>query len=302
MSYRLLKISDILNKMPGLLVPADIKKLYDGTYTVSGTSVYDGSSYYPQNYYNSPYKDMLVPARYAEKFAPACFRYDCGDPSNNSTECLEMSGATSGVYLYNRWPYQKKINFTVWESLTGTANFKFFKIRVGTTANTYTDVASLTWDKIDGSSTKQISISVGTSYSTSASLFTVYMGGMTGSRPMYYSDNVCSPGVWKYVADAQQASFDPAGTFPSSAVMVTTDRFEFNDSGQIMVRLLSFREYVYRLNHISVYVRANKGQGAPTTKPGSTKGKWMYVGAVCTADSCDCDCDGYDDTCDANVE
>lgn len=283
MPYRLLKISDILNKMPGLLVPADIKKLYDGTYSTSETNTYDGSSY-SENYYEGKYKDMLVPARYAAKFAPACFRSDCGDPANNSTECLEMSGATSGITLYNRWPYKKEINFTVWESLNGPANFKFFKIRAGTTANTYTEMGSLTWKEINGSDTRQISINVGTSHSTSASLFTVYMGGMTGSRPMYYSDNVCSPGVWKYVADAQQANFDPAGKFPSSAIMVTTDNFDFDGK----VRVLSFREYVYRLNHISVYVRANKNQGAPTNKPGSAQGKWVYNG-MCTADSCGCD-------------
>lgn len=296
MAYRLLKISDILNRMPGLLVPADIKKLYDGTYSTSETNTYDGSSY-SENYYEGKYKDILVPARYAAKFAPACFRYDCGDPANNSTECLEMSGATSGITLYNRWPYKKEINVTVWESLTGPANFKFFKIRAGTTANTYTEMGSLTWSEINNSSTKQISINVGTSHSTSASLFTVYMGGMTGSRPMYYSDNVCSPGVWKFVVDAQQANFDPAGTFPSSAIMVTTDKFDFDGK----VRVLSFREYVYRLNHISVYVRARSAQGAPTNKPGSAKGQWVYNGAVCTADSCDCDCDGYDNTCDADV-
>ena len=285
MAYRLLKISDILNRMPGLLVPADIKKLYDGTYTVSGTSVYDGP-YYPENYYEGKYKDMLVPARYAAKFAPACFRGDVGDPTNNSTECLEMSGATTGLTLYNRWPYQKQINFTVWESLGGTANFEYFHIQAGTTGGTYVTRGSLTWNKIDGSATERINIAVDSSYSTSAYYFTVYMGGMNANRPMYYSDNVCSPGKWKSVGSYAKAQFSPASMFSSSAVMVTTDVFKMNSDGTAYVlRPLTFREYVYRLNHISVYVRANTGQGAPTTKPGSTKGQWLYVG-MCTSDSC----------------
>lgn len=290
MPYRLLKISDILNKMPGLLVPADIKKLYDGTYTVSGTNVYDGVSYFGKNYYNSPYKDMLVPARYAAKFAPACFRSDCGDPANNSTECLEMSGATSGITLYNRWPYKKEINFTVWESLGGTANFEYFHIQAGTTGGTYVTKGSLTWkNNIDVSANTRISIDVDSSYSTSAFYFTVYMGGMNADRPMYYSDNVCSPGVWKSVGSYARAKFSPASMFSSSAVMVTTDVEKMNSDGTAFVlRPLTFREYVYRLNHINVYVRANKGQGAPTNKPRGNKGEWIYNG-MCTADSCSCD-------------
>ena len=277
-SYKQVRIKDVLNICPGALVPADIKKLYTGEYTGTSvsTSPYDGF-YYEEDYYGGKYQYMLINRLYAKKFLPM-LRYSSG----STKDCVPTS-ATAGNYAYNIFPYSKQLKITIRESISGYINFEYFRIKVYSFANkTYTKVAELTWPKINDPVDTTLDIPLGTNYSTSGYGFGVQFGGMNTSRELYYSDDVCSPGVWKHVGKYTNIQFVPSSEFGSGGTCaVTTDMFD-------SVRLLSYREYCYRVNHISVYVR-NKADGAPgprDPKPGTTKGSYLYTSPSCIIDNC----------------
>lgn len=284
-SYQQVRIYDVINKCPGALVPADIKKLYDKTYSATSVTTipYDGIQYYV-NYYNTPYRNILINKLYAQKFLPM-LRYSTGV----TQQCVPVSATTNNV-AYNIFPYAKYVNFTVWESIAGPANFEYFRIQAGTTGGSYYTTASLTWPSVSSSSSKGIELPLGNTYTTSGYLFTVYFGGMNTSRLMYYSDDVCSPGVWKRVGDYQNARFGPADYFGSENTCVTTDKlYDYTP------RVLTYKEYCYRVNHICVYVRNNK-DGAPTNTPGTTDGYYYYSGSTCSSycsSDCSSDCSSY---------
>ena len=287
-SYKQVRIKDVLNICPGALVPADIKKLYTGEYsgTSATTKPYDGL-FYSENYYGGEYQYMLINRLYAKKFLPM-LRYSSG----STKDCVPTS-ATAGNYAYNIFPTKKKINFTVRESIGGAANFKYFRVQVYTTSSkSYNTIDSLTWNKIDGSSSGTLTIPLSSSYSTSGNSFAVQFGGMNTARELYYSDNVCSPGVWKKVGKYSGAQFGPADTFSSEETLVTTDKLD-------AVRYLTYKEYCYRVNHISVFVR-NTADGAPGSKdpkPGNTTGSYLYDGGTCILDD---NCSSY--TCGTFLE
>jgi hypothetical protein len=253
----------------GMLVPSIMQSYNQGFFTITSTT---------NTVTASPNTALVVPS-YATRYACEGINPKCVCGSTTDYYAMPMSAVQSST-VYAAFPNQKKIRLTIYEDIGGSANFEYFYLKYNGSNR-----ASQTMSSVSNSWTSD-SIYVTLNPSDTKYSLQANFGGMNISRRLHYSDNVCSPGSWKYVGKYNGVNFNPGidgGTayYPVSAITYYGGK-----------TFLSTIEYLTRLKHVCIgvgYSSAPSTAIAQTSNSGKTLA-WYYNYASTCAGNCSCDC------------
>lgn len=267
----LIRLSDV-KQYSGMLVPSIQQAYGNGYFTITSTTSTISSL---------PPSSLLIPS-YAAGYACEGINPKC--VSAGTYYCMPMS-AVVGTTAYAAFPKEKKIRLTIYEDLNGKANFEYFYLKYNGSNR-----ASQTMSSVSNSWTSD-NIYVTLNPNDTQYTIQANFGGMNASRRLHYSDNVCSPGSWKYIGKYSGVNFNPGidgGTANSSVSAITYL------GGKTY---LSAIEYLTRLKHVCIAIGYSGTPSASNAKT-SNSGKtiyWAYSTASTCNGHCSCDCNYCND-------
>lgn len=297
MGYQQVRVYDVQHYCKGALTPYQVYRLKDNyattATTASTSSMGNHGTSYPIALTKNMNYTLKIPIRGHESGTSASY------------EVMDMyvsDGQAATTPYHYTFPYKKYIVFNVWESISGKANWTYFRCYHYSTGGTYTQTASQTWSSVDGSSLSNKIVLDLYSGKTLSGTFAVEGGGMNTGRYVYYSDNVSCPGSWKSLGDITGFKFNPGlpwstGTNPTLNGSVS-GVLDYNTLayGGVGRRYMYYQEYAHRLKHISVYVR-NKADGAPTNNALTSNSGMTVYWYYTTYSSCSSNCNNCSSNC-----
>lgn len=284
-SYPVIRARDVLSYTGGMLLPIQVYQLNRYTLVNSGwTTGYIGFEPAPLGMLIVSGASRVIPSYMASSLAYPCWGINPKCVSASTYYAMPMS-ADVGSYTYAAFPYQKLIDLTIYEDLTGSVNFEYFYIQDYKTTKT-TTIDSYTWSSISGSWNGRLWCELLTGYTGTLNL---KFGGMNSKRRIYYSDNVVSPGTWSYLGAYNGVNGRPGIEFCkktaiASGVTYAPDPYQASYS----TRAMNTIEYLYRLRQIVIGVGYSSTPGKAAASA-SYQENWHYT-SVCSRDTCGCDC------------